>query len=240
MGRGREVRTDPGSRRTHHHVSSNAGTERSQLLPTGSRGHLQRGSAPGATAGAGPNRGPIGNVHVTHLIDLHPNGRQADRASPPLWLDMVLDSIGMVRDLLITLGAFLVIWVIALAALVIAGRRTAARRLVKAVPDLLALLRGLRKDPRVPRRAKRWLLVALVWVLFPIDLVPEFIPIIGPLDDIVVVVLVLRHLLKTTPRHVIAEHWRGDPVVLEKTLRLAGRFRVQPGSRIPGQRELPG
>ena len=62
----------------------------------------------------------------------------------------------------------------------------------------------------MPRGAKRWLLVALVWVLSPIDLVPDFIPIIGPLDDIVVVVLVLRHLLKSTPSEVIAEHWGGE------------------------------
>lgn len=130
----------------------------------------------------------------------------------------------MLRDLLITLGVFAAIWLVALVALIVAGRRMAARRLVKAVPDLVALLRGLRKDPRVPRGAKRWLLVALVWVLSPIDLVPEFIPIVGPLDDIVVVVLVLRHLLKSTPSEVIVEHWRGDPVVLEKTLRFAGRF----------------
>ena len=139
---------------------------------------------------------------------------------------------------MITLGVFLAIWLIALAALVIAGRRMAARRLVKAFPDLLALLRGLRKDPRVPRGAKRWLLVALMWVLFPIDLIPDFLPIIGPLDDVVVVVLVLRHLLKSTPREVIAEHWRGDPVVLEKTLRLAGRFRAQRAARTPGPTEL--
>jgi uncharacterized membrane protein YkvA (DUF1232 family) len=144
----------------------------------------------------------------------------------------------MLRDLLIALGVFAAVWLVALVALIVAGRRMAARRLVKAVPDLVALLRGLRKDPRVPRRAKRWLLVALVWVLSPIDLVPEFIPIVGPLDDIVVVVLVLRHLLKSTPSEVIAEHWRGDPVVLEKTLRFAGRFPRGQSRRTLGRSEL--
>jgi uncharacterized membrane protein YkvA (DUF1232 family) len=144
----------------------------------------------------------------------------------------------MLRDLLIALGVFAAVWLVALVALIVAGRRMAARRLVKAVPDLVALLRGLRKDPRVPRRAKRWLLVALVWVLSPIDLVPEFIPILGPLDDIVVVVLVLRHLLKSTPSEVIAEHWRGDPVVLKKTLRFAGRFPSAQNRRTVGRSEL--
>ena len=101
----------------------------------------------------------------------------------------------------------------------------AARRLVKAVPDLLALLRGLRRDPRVSRSSKGWLLFALVWVVSPIDLIPDFLPVIGPLDDIVVVLVVLRHLLKSTTPDVISEHWRGDPVVLEKTLRMAGLTR---------------
>jgi uncharacterized membrane protein YkvA (DUF1232 family) len=131
----------------------------------------------------------------------------------------------MLRTLLVVIVAFAALWGVALLALILAGRRMAARRLVKAVPDLLALLRGLRKDPRVPRGAKRWLLFALVWVISPIDLIPEFLPVIGPLDDIVVVVLVLRHLLKSTPPEVIAEHWRGDPLVLEKTLRFAARSR---------------
>jgi uncharacterized membrane protein YkvA (DUF1232 family) len=144
----------------------------------------------------------------------------------------------MLRDLLSALGVFVAIWLVALVALVVAGRRMAARRLVKSVPDLVALLRGLRKDPRVPRGAKRWLLVALVWVLSPIDLVPEFIPVIGPLDDIVVVVLVLRHLLTSTPSEVIAEHWRGDPDVLEKSLRFASRFHRARYRRAVGPRHL--
>ena len=131
----------------------------------------------------------------------------------------------MLRNLLIALGVLALIWAAALAGLMIAGRRLAARRLVTAVPDLLALLKGLLRDPRVPRRSKLWVGFAFAWVLSPIDLIPEFLPVIGPLDDIVVVVLVLRHLLKTTPSGVLTEHWRGDPEVLAKTLRLAGTRR---------------
>ena len=131
------------------------------------------------------------------------------------------------RELLIAVAVFAALWLVAILALAVAGRRMAARRLVKAGPDLVALLRGLRKDPRVPRRAKRWLLVALLWVLSPIDLVPDVLPIIGPIDDVVVVVLTLRYLMRSTPREVIAEHWRGDPVVLEKALRFAGRSRAK-------------
>lgn len=128
----------------------------------------------------------------------------------------------MLRTLAIVIGTLLAVWVVALGALMIAGRRLSVARLVRAVPDLLALLRGLLRDPRVPRRSKLWVGVTIAWVLSPIDLIPEFLPVIGPLDDIVIVVLVLRHLVRSTPAAVIQEHWRGDPALLAKALRLAG------------------
>jgi uncharacterized membrane protein YkvA (DUF1232 family) len=53
------------------------------------------------------------------------------------------------------------------------------------------------------------------WIASPIDLIPEFIPIAGPLDDAIVAALVLRHLLRRTARSVLIEHWRGDPATLE-------------------------
>ena len=145
----------------------------------------------------------------------------------------------MWRNLLIALAVCVAIWAVALVGLMLAGRRLAARRLVTAVPDLLALLKGLLRDPRVPRRSKFWVGFAFVWVLSPIDLIPEFLPVIGPLDDIVVVVLVLRHLLKTTPPGVLAEHWRGDPEVLARTLRLAGTTRTPRHARRSGERSVP-
>jgi uncharacterized membrane protein YkvA (DUF1232 family) len=59
--------------------------------------------------------------------------------------------------------------------------------------------------------------------LHPIDLIPEFIPFLGPLDDAVVVALILRRLVKTAGREVIEEHWRGDPATSARLLQLAGR-----------------
>ena len=66
----------------------------------------------------------------------------------------------------------------------------------------------------MPRGAKLWLGVAVVWIASPIDLIPEFIPIAGPLDDAIVAALVLRHLVKRTPHAVVSEHWRGSPATL--------------------------
>lgn len=129
------------------------------------------------------------------------------------------------RTLLIVLAAMTALWLASILALAIAGRRMAARQLLRSVPDLLALLRGLLRDPRVPRGSKVLVGIAAVWVLSPIDLIPEFLPILGPLDDIVVVLLVLRHLLKHTGAEVITEHWRGDPRVLERAIRTASMGR---------------
>lgn len=110
------------------------------------------------------------------------------------------------------------IWGLVVVALVLAGRRTAARELAALVPNLLLLFRGLLRDARVPRGAKLWLLLAVAWIASPIDLIPEFVPVAGPLDDAIVAALALRHLLRRTPRAVLLEHWRGDPATLERVL----------------------
>jgi uncharacterized membrane protein YkvA (DUF1232 family) len=66
------------------------------------------------------------------------------------------------------------------------------RDLAGFVPDCVTTVRRLRRDPRVPRRAKVAVTLAGLWLLSPIDLVPEFLPVIGPLDDVLVVALALR------------------------------------------------
>ena len=126
------------------------------------------------------------------------------------------------RGLLIAVGVAVAVWVIAIAALWFFGRRLAAAQLARAIPDLVALTRGLLGDPRVPVGSKVLLGGALVWLASPIDLVPEFIPVLGPLDDVIVIGLVVRHLVRRAGPEVVQEHWRGDPRVLRTALRLAG------------------
>jgi uncharacterized membrane protein YkvA (DUF1232 family) len=123
-------------------------------------------------------------------------------------------SLDHVRALLIGIGIAVALWSLAVVVLIALGRRTQARELATLIPNLLVLFRGLLRDPRVPRGAKLWLGVAVVWIASPIDLIPEFVPIAGPLDDAIVAALVLRHLLKRTPRAVVSEHWRGSPATL--------------------------
>jgi uncharacterized membrane protein YkvA (DUF1232 family) len=125
----------------------------------------------------------------------------------------------MLRGLLIAAAAVFVVWILAIGVLVVTGRRTQARELAAFLPNLLVLFRGLLKDPRVPPGSKAWLVFAVIWIASPIDLVPEFIPVLGPLDDVVVAALVLRHVVRRTDRAVLAEHWRGNPALLDRILR---------------------
>ena len=76
----------------------------------------------------------------------------------------------------------------------------------------------LRRDPRVPRRAKLAVAFAGLWVLSPIDLIPEFLPVIGPLDDVVVVALAFRYAARRVPREALVEAWAGDPRILDRLL----------------------
>jgi uncharacterized membrane protein YkvA (DUF1232 family) len=79
-----------------------------------------------------------------------------------------------------------------------------------ALPDVLRMLRALVADPATPRR-ERWLLIGLfAWLASPIDLLPEFLPGIGPLDDIVVAALVLRWVTRRLGRDYLRAHWPGN------------------------------
>jgi uncharacterized membrane protein YkvA (DUF1232 family) len=92
------------------------------------------------------------------------------------------------------------------------------RDLAAFLPDCVTTARRLRADPRVPRRAKIAVAVAALWVLSPIDLIPEFLPVIGPLDDVVVVALALRYAARSVPREVLFEAWPGSTRLLERML----------------------
>jgi len=129
----------------------------------------------------------------------------------------------VLRGLLIAVACGLALWMGTILALVALGKRSQARVLVTFIPNLVVLFRGLLADPRIPRSSKRWLWFALVWCISPIDLIPEFIPVAGPLDDAIVAALVLRHVLRRTDRAVLADHWRGDSATLDAIIRVGRR-----------------
>jgi uncharacterized membrane protein YkvA (DUF1232 family) len=102
------------------------------------------------------------------------------------------------------------------------------------LPACITLARRLRADPRVPFKAKAAVVLAGLWVLSPVDLLPEFLPVIGPLDDVVVVALALRYAARRVPREVLLEAWPGEPRLLERLLGTSA-----PATH-PADREAPG
>jgi uncharacterized membrane protein YkvA (DUF1232 family) len=124
--------------------------------------------------------------------------------------------------LLASAAAALVVYAVFVAVLIVAGRKETARAMVRFVPDCIVLFRRLLADPRVPRRKKLLLAALIPYLALPFDLVPDFIPIAGYLDDAIIVAFVLRRVLRGSERELIEQHWPGPPESLRLILRLAG------------------
>ena len=121
------------------------------------------------------------------------------------------------RAILIAAGVMVILWgvLVVLAARLPAGL---LKDLAGFLPACVTLARRLRADPRVPFKAKAAVVLAGLWVLSPVDLLPEFLPVIGPLDDVLVVALALRYAARRVPREVLLGAWPGEPRLLERLL----------------------
>ena len=115
------------------------------------------------------------------------------------------------------------VYAVFVAVLVVAGRREGARAAAAFVPDCVVLFKRLLSDPRVPRRRKLVLAALIPYLLMPFDLVPDFIPVAGYLDDAVIVAFALRYVLRGSGRDLISAHWPGPPASLNLVLRFAGQ-----------------
>ncbi len=118
-------------------------------------------------------------------------------------------------------GVGLGLWAVSCLLMIVLAHRLPPgllRQVAEFLPACVTTARRLRRHPDVPRRAKVALLVAIIWVVSPIDLLPEFLPVIGPLDDVVAVVLLLRYAARSVPRDVLLGAWPGDPALLERLL----------------------
>ena len=133
----------------------------------------------------------------------------------------------MWQGILIGLGAALLVYALFLVWLIVVGRKEEARAFVGLVPDFVVLFRRLLSDRRVPRRRKVVLAALIPYLAMPFDLVPDFIPVAGYLDDAVIVAFVLRHVLRGSGPELIEEHWPGPPTSLALVLRLAGYKRTK-------------
>src|SRR5918996_478405 len=122
---------------------------------------------------------------------------------------------------LVGAGVTLVLYLAMIAVLVLIGRRTEATALARFIPDCLVLLRRLLGDDQVPRRRKLVLLALVAYLSVPVDLVPDFIPVVGQLDDVLVAALALRYALRSGGPELLRQHWPGPERSLQAVMRLA-------------------
>jgi uncharacterized membrane protein YkvA (DUF1232 family) len=106
--------------------------------------------------------------------------------------------------------ALLVVWAAMLWLLwVLRPRNVAPRELIRVIPDVVRLLRSMVTDRTVPLDARLVLIGLVAWILSPIDLIPEFVPVLGPLDDVVVAVVAMRYVRRRVGIDGIRRRWRG-------------------------------
>jgi uncharacterized membrane protein YkvA (DUF1232 family) len=128
----------------------------------------------------------------------------------------------VLRGLLIALAVAAIVYALVVLALIVAGRRSHAKALARFVPDCAVLFRRLMADRRVSRPRKALLGLLVAYLAMPFDLIPDFIPVAGQLDDAILVALTLRAVLRDAGPGLVREHWPGPPESLEAMLRLAG------------------
>lgn len=102
------------------------------------------------------------------------------------------------------------------------SRRQILAEAMLLLPNLMKLLFRLLRDPRVPRRRRLLMLAVAGYVLSPIDAIPDFLPVLGSIDDVLVLAFAIDYLLAASPPEVVAEHWDGSEDGLELIRGIAG------------------
>ena len=124
------------------------------------------------------------------------------------------------------LGGLLLVWVCLVAALYVTARRQGnpveVGAVLRLVPDVVRLARRLAADPTLPRGVRIWLAVLVAYLVFPLDLVPDVIPVVGYADDAVIVALVLRSVVRAAGPGALDRHWPGTPEGLNAVKRVVG------------------
>jgi uncharacterized membrane protein YkvA (DUF1232 family) len=128
--------------------------------------------------------------------------------------------------LLAVAGGLVLLWLAAVVALYVAGRRrgepTRLREALRLLPDVVRLLRRLAADPELPRGVRLRLAGVALYLALPLDLVPDFVPVAGYADDVIVVALVLRSVARRAGVEAIDRHWPGTPDGLRVVKQIAG------------------
>lgn len=123
-------------------------------------------------------------------------------------------------------AGLLLVWLTLIAALYVVVRNQDDRNtfadVLRLVPDVLRLLRRLAADTTLPRGVRIRLGLLIGYLLLPLDLVPDFIPIVGYADDAVIVAIALRSVTRVAGPEALDRHWPGTPAGLHALKRLAG------------------
>ena len=124
------------------------------------------------------------------------------------------------------LAGLALVWVAMVVALYLVSRRqddpTTLTDVLRIIPDVVRLLRRLAADPTLPRGVRVRLVLLAGYLVFPLDLVPDFIPVVGYADDAVIVALALRSVTRAAGPEALDRHWPGSPEGLLALKRLSG------------------
>ncbi len=124
------------------------------------------------------------------------------------------------------LAAVLVLWLALLIALItLRPRELNATAVLRLLPDVIRLVSRMARDEALPLAPRVWLYLLLGYLLLPVDLVPDFIPILGFADDAIIAAFVLRYAVRTCGQEAVRRHWPGSPEGLAAVLVLAGMRR---------------
>ena len=130
------------------------------------------------------------------------------------------------RTLLAIAAGLALVWLVVVLVFYVAGRRagepTRLRDGVRLLPDVVRLIRRLAGDPSLPRGIRWRLGLLLGYLVLPVDLVPDFVPVAGYADDVLLVAWVLRSVVRTAGPEALERHWPGTPEGLGVIRRLAG------------------
>lgn len=123
-------------------------------------------------------------------------------------------------------GGFLLVYAVLLVSLWLYARKhpetVSMKDALRLLPDLMRLVKNLIADQAVPARVRIELVLLLIYLLLPIDLVPDFLPIIGYADDVIIVALVLGSVIRHAGRPALERHWPGSPQRLDIIVELSG------------------
>jgi uncharacterized membrane protein YkvA (DUF1232 family) len=128
-------------------------------------------------------------------------------------------------------GAMLLAWLMLVVALaIVRPRGDLLREALRLLPDVLRLLRRLAVDPSLPRATRLGPAFALVYLALPIDLIPDFIPVLGYADDAIIVTAIVRGVVRRAGLPAVRAHWPGTDDGFAALARLSGLTAAPSGS----------